>query len=128
MNNLRQSEATARRRKVTKLNRCTLDDLALWLEFLESAKKGISINRIIFRKLDISTFSDSSEIGIGGFCPQTGIGWRYKFTPEEQRAFTLNTKEYIGSAVDMEIQAEHAPSSPFPCILNRSDSSSTVCC
>lgn len=126
MNNLRRAEITARKRKVTKLNRRTLDDLALWLDFLQSAHHGISINRVIFRKPTITTFSDSSEHGIGGFCPQTGIGWRYLFSPEEQKAFTLNTKEYIGSAVDMEIQAAHAPKTPHPCILNRSDSTSTV--
>ena len=126
MNNLRRAEATARRRKISKLNRRTLNDLLLWLDFLQSAHEGISINRIVFRKPTITTFSDSSEFGIGGFCPQTGIGWRYHFTPEEQRAFTLNTKEYIGSAVDMEIQAAHAPQVPYLCILNQSDSTSTV--
>jgi len=126
MNNLRRAETTARIRKISKLNRRTLDDLALWLDFLQSAHQGISINRVIFRKPTITTFSDSSEFGIGGFCPQTGIAWRYHFTPDEQRAFTLNTKEYIGSAVDMEIQATHAPQTTHPCILNRSDSTSTV--
>ena len=110
-----------------KLSRRTLDDLDLWLEFLESAKTGISINRVIFRKPTITTFSDSSECGIGGFCPQTGIGWRYQLSPAEQQAFTLNTKEYIASAIDMEVQADNMETtSPFPCILNRSDSSSTV--
>ena len=97
MSNLRQMEEIARRKIKVRLSRRTLDDLELWLEFLLSEKYGISINRVIFRKPTITTFSDSSECGIGGFCPQTGIGWRYRFIEEEQQAFTLNTKEYIAS-------------------------------
>jgi len=127
MNNLRKMESIARRRPKVKLTRGTIDDLNLWLEFLISAKDGISINRVIFRKPNIITFSDSSEAGIGGFCPQTGVMWRYRFTETEAKAFTLNTKEYIASAIDMEVQADMNPNkTPYPCILNRSDSSSTV--
>ena len=43
--------------KKVKLNRKMTDDLILWLEFLQSAKAGISINRIVFRKPIIATFS-----------------------------------------------------------------------
>ena len=92
MNNLRKAEPIARRKRRVKLTRRTLDDLTLLLEFLNSAKAGISINRIVFRKPNIITYSDSSEVGIGGFSPHTGIGWRYQFTLEEQHAFTLNCK------------------------------------
>ena len=67
MSNLRQREAIARRKTKVKLSRRTLDDLDLWLEFLKSAKYGISINRVIFSKPTITTFSDSPECGIGGF-------------------------------------------------------------
>ena len=52
-----------------------MDILNLWLDFLKSAEEGISINRVFFRKPTITSFSDSSELGIGGFCPKTGIGW-----------------------------------------------------
>ena len=50
MNNLRQMESIARRKGKVKLSRRTLDDLILWLDFLKSAKAGISINRVIFKK------------------------------------------------------------------------------
>ena len=69
-----------------------MEDLTPWLEFLKSVKEGFSINRVIFRKPTLTTFSDSSKIGIGGFCPQTGIMWRYFFTEAERQSFTLNTK------------------------------------
>ena len=129
MNNLRRMESIAKRnrgRKV-KLSATTIEDINLWIEFLDSAKDGISINRIIFRKPTLITYSDSSEQGIGGYSPFTGIGWRYRFKEEEAKAFTLNCKEYIASAIDLAIQAEHDPNDcPFPCYLNRSDSTSTV--
>ena len=76
MNNLRRMEYLARFKKKVKLSRGAMDNLELWLSFLKSAAKGISINRVIFRKSTITTFSDASEAGIGGFCPKTGIRWR----------------------------------------------------
>ena len=127
MSNLRRMEAIARRKKHVKLSRRALDDMTLWLEFLDSAKAGISINRVIFRKPTLVTYSDASERGIGGFSPTTGIGWRYEFSTAEQLAFTLNCKEYIGSTVDLFIQSQHDNSvNTFSCYLNRSDSTSTV--
>ena len=94
MNYLRKMEKLARFRKKVKLSKGAMDDLDLWPDFLKSAGAGILINRVVFRKPTITTFSDSSELGIGGFCPTMGIGWRHMFSPEEQQTFTLNTKEY----------------------------------
>ena len=128
MNNLWMMEVLAQRKKKLKLSRQTLDDLILRLVLLKSAKVSISISRVIFRKLTITTFSDSSEIGTGGFCLQTGVGWHNLFTLEDQKAFTLNMKEYITSAIDMEVVQAGIDSNPppFPCILNRSNCTSTV--
>ena len=81
MNNLCRMEALTGRStsKKVKLNQWTMDNLTLWLEFLKSAKECIPINRVIFRKPTLTTFSDSSEIGIGGFCPQICILWHHFF-------------------------------------------------
>ena len=127
MNNLRRMEYPAKYKKKVKLSRSTMEDLKLWLSFLDSAEEGISINRVIFRKPTITTFSDACEAGFGGFCPQTGFGWRYRFTDVENKAFAPNAKEYIASAIDMDFHLEMDPDpSPFQCIFNRNDSSSTV--
>ena len=48
MSNLCQMETIARRKTKFNISRRTLDDLDLWIEFLESAKYVISINRVIF--------------------------------------------------------------------------------
>ena len=96
MNNLRKMEYLAEFRKKVKLSHTTVEDLKLWLIFLESACRGISINRVVFRKPTIASFSDALETRIGGFCPKTGVIWRHEFSNANQAAFTLNAKEYLG--------------------------------
>ena len=127
MNNLRKLEQRAKKIKKVKLTRRAKEDLKLWLEFLGSANKGISINRIIFRKPNLISYADASEAGISGFCPQTGILWRYKFSDIEAKSFTLNVKEYIASTINTAVQIEQAKDiNPYPCILDRTDSTSTA--
>ena len=113
--------------KFAKLDAATRQDLRLWLDFLSAARDGISLNRIVFRKPTLQSYSDASEFGIGGYSPSTGVAWRYEFSEAQQLAFTLNCKEYIGLVVDSVIQSKHDPSpNPFPCYLHWSDSMSTV--
>jgi hypothetical protein len=102
----------ARFKKKVKLSSSTTSNLILWLSFLEFAENGISINWVVFRKPTITTSSDASEAGMGGFCPKTGVMWRHRFTDEESKAFTLNCKEYIGSAIDMDFNLEFDPDPP----------------
>jgi len=53
-------------------------------------------------------------MGIGGYGHQSSIGWRYKFTKEEQMSFNINQKEYIASSINQKIQLT-VGTSPFPC-------------
>ena len=48
-----------------------------------------------------------------------------EFTPDEQRAFSLNTKEFIAAAIGA-LMALEADTCDYPCILSLSDNSSTV--
>ena len=72
----------------------------VWLNFLKSTAAGISLNRIVFRKPTLSSASDASEWGIGGYSPTTRISWRIEFTELQHHTFTLKCKEYIGLVVD----------------------------
>ena len=127
MNNLRKMEYLARFKPKIKLSHGAMEDLRLWLSFIESAEEGISINRVVFRKPTIVTYSDASEAGIGGYCPKNRVAWRHRFTEEENKAFTLNCKEYLASAIDMDFQLELDPDpAPFPCILNETDSTTAM--
>ena len=96
------------------MSRSTREDLKLWLCFLDSAERGISINHIVFRKPNVISFTDASGAGMGGFSPTTGIAWRHRFTDAENKALTLNAKEHLASTVDMNVQLDHLPDpAPF---------------
>lgn len=125
LNRLRKAETKADKYRSTKLTNEAKQDLELWIKLLHRANAGISINNVVFRRPTSLGLSDAGEIAVGGYSPQTGILWRHIFTKEEQVAFTLNTKEYIGSVINSALQLE-SDDSPFPCVLNLSDSSSTV--
>jgi hypothetical protein len=58
---------------------------------------------------------------MGGYDPITGKMWRHKFSPEEQVALTLNTKEFIAAEISHRL-ALLDDTSPFPCHLNIGDS------
>ena len=125
MNRLRATATIADKfRKATLSNEVKLD-LKLWIDFLSKAKEGISINNVVFRSPTSIPLTDASEIGIGGYCLQNNTLWRYEFTPDEQRAFSLNTKEFIAAAIGA-LMALEADTCDYPCILSLSDNSSTV--
>ena len=67
MNRLRKLETKAAKFGLVKISAEARKDLRLWLEFLQKANKGISINNIIFRKVTSLNLSDSCEMGIGGY-------------------------------------------------------------
>ena len=48
INNLHRTEYLEKLKKKLKLSRSAMNDLNFWLSFLESAEKGISINRVVF--------------------------------------------------------------------------------
>jgi hypothetical protein len=125
MNRLRRLKMKANKQKKAKLTKEVIKDLRLWIEFLTKAKNGISINEVVFRKPTCTAISDSSEIGIGGYSFNSNILWRYQFTIEEQKAFSLNLKEYIAATIGALLAVQN-DDSPHPCILSLSDSSSTV--
>ena len=52
-----------------------LEDLELWLIFLQSAQRGVSINTLVFRAPQVEIASDTCEHGIGGYTSE-GFYWR----------------------------------------------------
>ena len=123
MNRLRKLERTAERYGLAKISGEARKDLQLWLNFLDKANAGISINNIIFRQVTSLNLSDSCEMGIGGYGHQSSIGWRYEFTTDEQISFDINQKEYIASSINQKIQLAF-DSSPFPCSEDITDNTS----
>jgi len=125
MNRTRRIKDHAEWEKSVRLPAEVKKDLVLWIKLLNTAKRGISINNVIFRQPTFVPIIDSSETGIGGYSLNSNTLWRYQFTIEEQRSFTLNTKEYIAAVIGTYFALKE-DKCPNPCILSLSDSSSTV--
>eukprot|EP00956_Cyclotella_meneghiniana_P032130 scaffold86951_cov48-Cyclotella_meneghiniana.AAC.2 len=121
INRIRRDEQRAARHRAVKLARETKEDLKLWLQFITYAKNGISINSVIFRTPTSISISDACETGMGGYDPLSGNMWRHEFSEIEQRAFTLNTKEFLAAQISQELTLKNDPSE-FPCHLNIGDS------
>jgi hypothetical protein len=62
------------------LSREELNNLKLWLEFLQQARSGISLNYIIIRCPSRLGWSDSCPFGLGGFL-LSGRAWRIQIPP-----------------------------------------------
>ena len=121
INRLRREEARAEKHRATRLTREAKEDLKLWLNFIQYAKRGISINSVVFRTPTSISISDACETGMGGYDPLTGKMWRHAFTEEEQTSFTLNAKEFLAAAISQELSLKD-DNSPYPCHLNVGDS------
>ena len=121
INRIRKDERRAETHRSTYLSKETKEDLKLWINFIEYARKGISINSVIFRTPTSVSISDACETGMGGYDPISGKMWRHKFTEEEQVSFTLNAKEFLAAQISQELSLTD-DDSPFPCHLNVGDS------
>ncbi|KAL9180713.1 hypothetical protein ACHAXT_011166 [Thalassiosira profunda] len=121
LNRIRRLERIADAHGRAMITEGARDDLLLWVKFLRRARRGISINSIIFRVPTTVTVSDASEHGMGGFDLRSGRAWRYEFTKEEREVFTLNLKEFIAAIITGQLNLPH-DTCPFPCLLAIGDS------
>ena len=76
-----------------------LDDLVLWNRFLQHAAEGISINRLVCRWPTRIVRVDSCPQGIGGYCLQSGIAWRFQLPDSLIGRATLNAMEFLAAFV-----------------------------
>jgi hypothetical protein len=100
------------------LHQSELDDLALWLEFLDHAKVGISLNKITIQHPARISWSDACPYGIGGY-NLGGFAWRIKIpemSPLQGDKRFNKLFEFIGKAVNVWIEClDSSPASK--CIL-----------
>jgi hypothetical protein len=109
------------------LHQSELNDLALWLEFLDHAKAGISLNKITIRHPTRISWSDACPYGIGGY-DLGGFAWRIKIpetSPLQGDKRFNNLFEFIGMAVNVWIEClDSSPASE--CILAIDDNTSAI--
>jgi hypothetical protein len=71
-----------------------LKDLEYWLNILQKARKGISLNLLTHRAPNKLYWSDACEYGIGGFS-SGGKAWRWRIPENLQHRAHINLLEFM---------------------------------
>jgi len=113
-----------------RLNEHEVADLRLWLEFLDLARKGISINILTVRTPTRMAWSDSCPFGLGGYSLQ-GRAWRIKIPrdcPFYGDDTVNNVLEFLGMAISVLLLLKESAEEQedHPCILVLGDNTSAV--
>jgi len=119
-----------RGRQTVRLNEHEIADLRLWLEFLDQARRGISINLLTVRTPTRLAWSDSCPFGLGGYSLQ-GSAWRIR-VPRDCPFYgddtANNVLEFLGMAISVLLLLNEAATAKenHPCILVLGDNTSAV--
>jgi hypothetical protein len=117
-------------RQTVRLNEHEIADLKLWIEFLDLARKGISINILTVRTPTRMAWSDSCPFGLGGYSLQ-GRAWRIRIPhdcPFYGDDTANNVLEFLGMAISVLLLLREAAEDQedHPCILVLGDNTSAV--
>jgi hypothetical protein len=112
------------------LRRDDIRDLELWVDFLQQARSGISLNCLTIRKPSKIGWSDSCPFGLGGFL-LSGRAWRFQipsFSPIYGNDIANNVLEFLGMLVTIWLSLLEcsAESSLQDCILAIGDNTSAI--
>jgi hypothetical protein len=123
---LYSAQQRATRTKFTRLSKIEIEDLQLWLLFLNKVSRGISINLCIPQEPDHIILTDASTTqGLGGYNVKNGKAWRYKLQPW-MKSLSINTLEFMSSIIAFEIDIEQNPPSNFDCYLIATDNTAAM--
>ena len=112
-----------RSRPVASLRPIESKYLKLWLQFLEQANNGLSINNIIYRQPTHIRWDDSCPIGIGGVS-LLGRAYRFHIPRELQGRVSNNALEFLASVVGCLLDIHDNHIQEEDCILALTDNSS----
>ena len=71
------------------------EDFKLHLKFLSSVHRGISMNRLTFRKPDHFILEDACEHGLGAFHEASGHAYAWIIPPKLQGRAHINLLEFL---------------------------------
>lgn len=106
LSRLRQAEYVAAKRQFVSLTDPQIQDLHLWLSYLQYAGAGVPMLNLAFRDPTVFHRSDACLHGIGGYNLRTGLAWRWGIPLELRMRTTLNCLEFIASYVTVAIDIE----------------------
>ncbi len=79
-------------------------DLRLWTTFLRKAEKSMPINRLVCRWPTRIVTVDACPQGIGGYCLESGIVWRYQLPEDLLGRASLNVLELVAALVGVMVE------------------------
>ncbi|NER25730.1 MAG: hypothetical protein F6J96_34575 [Symploca sp. SIO1C2] len=130
LNELRRRVDPSKRRSREKirLSRSEIEDLKLWIDFLQVARSGISLNLLTVRNPSALAWSDSCPYGLGGYTLR-GWAWRIRI-PKTSPIYGLNSAnnvlEFLGMAVSILLMIEETKGEPHPCLMALGDNTSAI--
>jgi hypothetical protein len=110
----------------TTLKETEILDFQTLTSFLNSAKEGISMNNLTFRKPSHIYRSDSSEFGMGGYNITSGVAWRFELPIDCRLRTSINSLEFIACLINIWVDVFHNTIEPESCLLSQTDSSSSA--
>ena len=123
---LRTAKHYASKKRFITLTDSQLDDLRLWIHFLESAGRGIDFNLLTHRHPTHVSRVDACEHGIGGYSLITGKGWRFELPVHLRQRASLNALEYMATYIQIAMEAATTGLPPRSVILTGTDSTSAA--
>ena len=117
------SRCLLNKKEKTKLTATENDYLKIWINFLQYAHSGISINNIIYRQPNHIRWDDSCPIGIGGVS-MSGLAYRYHIPRYLQGRVSNNALEFLASTTGVWLDIHMKTINIEDCILPFTDSSS----
>jgi hypothetical protein len=87
-----------------RLNAAQVADLRLWTTFFRKAEEGISINRLVCRWPTRIVRVDACPQGIGGYCLESGVAWRYQLPDDLLGRASLNVLEFVAAIVGVMVE------------------------
>ena len=109
------------------LTQAQRDDLGLWKVFLDSALRGVSINRLVARWPNRIVRVDACPQGMGGYGLLSGVAWRIHLEPDLTGRGSLNSLEFLAALIGLWVENELGGAfGPDDVLLCQGDSSSAT--
>ena len=120
----------AKKRQSIRFSLEEIQDLKLWVDFLDVARAGMSINTLVVRTPTRIAWSDSCPFGLGGYT-LSGTAWRIKVPPScpfYGEDSVNNVLKFLGMAISVLLLIEEITlaSEKFPCLLVLGDNTSAI--
>jgi hypothetical protein len=127
MSRIRQGLESKSRKRQRRVSAEAIDDLNLWLKFLEHAYRGVPMNLLVTREPDKVCWSDACPLGIGGYS-LSGRAWRLRIpetSPIHGHKGINNLLEFLGMAINIWLSCLEDDGNES-CILAIGDNTSAI--